>query len=98
MGKKFRQRPVLLNSFLAICFSVGLIFSGYYDLSEADIFSPLCFESPDLSTLATIEKVKINQPVSCFNDSFLPVCTSFQIPFLVLPITLGDQINNPIRC
>jgi hypothetical protein len=98
MEKESRQSPVLLASFLAICFLGGLIFSGYYDLSEVDIFSPLCFESPDLSTLATIEKVKINQPVSCFKITFLPVCTSFQIPFLVLPITLGDQINNPIRC
>ena len=99
MGKNFRQRPIILISFLSICFLVGLVFSSYLEYSEIDIFSPnLCFEDQDLSTLTNIEKVKFNPSISYFEHPLLPVCLSFQIPIFVLPISLDNQINNPIRC
>lgn len=98
MENKFRQRLAFLVSFLAICFFVGLVFSGYYELSEMDIFSPLCFENQDLNTLTTIEKVKFSPPISYFEQLLPPVFTSFQISPLVLPISLDSQIIRPIRC
>jgi hypothetical protein len=99
MEKNFRQRPIISASFLSICLFVGLVFSGYLEYSEVDIFSPnLCFEDQDLGTLTTVEKVKFNPSISHFDHSLLPVCIPFQIPLFVFPVSLDNQINNPIRC
>ncbi len=100
MGKFFRQKSIILVSFLAIFFLGGLIFSGYLTLSEVDSFSPnLSFEDQDLATLATVEKIKVNHlSFSYFEHSFLPVSVSSHIPILILPNFLDDQINTPIRC
>ena len=90
-----RQRPNILGSFLSICFLVGLVFSGYYEMSEVDIFStnPF-FENQDLGTLIPVEKVKVNLSYY-FENPLLPICNSF---YLVLPIPFDNQINCPIRC
>ena len=99
MEKFFRQRPIILVSFLSICFLVGLVFSGYFEMSEVDNFSPnLSFEDQDLGTLTTVEKVKVNLSFSCFEHPLLPICNSFLQASLVLPISLDNQINCPIRC
>ena len=99
MEKIFRQRSIISISFLSICLVLGLVFSGISDLSEIDIFSPnLRFEDQDLSTLTTIEKVKFNPSISYFEHPLLPVSLSFPIPLFVLPISLDNQINSPIRC
>lgn len=90
------QRPNILVFFLSICFLVGLVFSGYYEMSEVDIFSTNpSFENQDLSTLTTVEKVKVNLSYSYFENPLLIICNSFS---LVLPISLDNQINCPIRC
>jgi len=99
MEKKFHQRPIISVSFLLICFLVSLVFSSYLEYSEVDIFSPnLWFEDQDLSTLTTIEKVKFNPSIAYFEHPLLPVCISFQIPLFVLPISLNNPIDSPIRC
>ena len=95
-----RQRPITLVSFLSICFLAGLFFSGYFEMSEVDIFFPnLSFEDQDLGTLTTAEKVKVNLSSSCFFEHpLLPICNSSLQASLVLPIYLDNQINCPIRC
>ncbi len=91
-----RQRPNNVLSFLSICFLVGLVFSGYYEMSEVDIFSTNpSFENQDLGTLTTVEKVKPNLSYYYFENPLMPICNSFS---LVLPIPLDNQINCPIRC
>lgn len=98
MIKKIRQRPTSLVSFLSFCFFVSLIFSGYYDLIEIDIYTPLSFENQDLSTLTPIEKLKFNPPISNFEQLLPPVFISFQVVPLVLLLSLDSQIIKPIRC
>jgi len=99
MGKFFRQRPIFLVSFLSICFLGGFVFSGYLEISEIDIFSPnLCFENPDSATMSSVEKIKINLSISYFEHLLLPNCNSFLQVSLVLPVSLDNQIDCPIRC
>ena len=77
MEKFSRQRPIVLVSFLSICFLAGLVFSGYLETSEVDVFSPnLSFEDQDLCTLTIVEKVKVNPSFSCFVHPLLPICNS----------------------
>jgi len=99
MEKKICQRPIFSVSILSICFLASVIFSGYYEVSEIDTFSPnLCLEDQDLDTLISIEKAKFQSSISCFQSPLLPDCKSFQILAFFYQSSLGKQINLPIRC
>ena len=99
MGKKIFRRPIISVSILSICLLGGFVFIGYLELDEIDIFSNnLCFETPNLATLASIEKSKINLSISYFEHPLFSKCKSFLHALLVLPISLDNQINSPIRC
>ncbi len=89
-----RQKPIILVSFLSICFLVGIVFSSYYIMSELDMFSPnLSFEDQDPGTLTTVEKVNLS--FSYLEPPLLPICNSFLQATLVLQISLDSSINCP---
>lgn len=99
MKKNFRQRPVFLIFFLSICFLGGLVFSGYLELSEVDIFfHHLRFEDQNLETLTTIGKTKIKLSISYFVHPLLPIYTFSWHASLILPLSLDNPTTRPIRC
>jgi len=99
MKKILLKGRLLAVPLLSFCFLTAFIFSSYEEMREVDCFSPyLNLEGQNQSTLAFVEKIKLN-PALLDSDSHIRTRGVLkQLPGLFSPISHPQHIPNPLRC
>jgi hypothetical protein len=93
-----RNSKILTVLFLTFCFISGLVFSGYYEINEADCFtSNRVYENPDLPTLGGIEKNLLHLCLG--NSLYYPLAFSGILSqYLETPFFFSEKIDSRLRC
>jgi hypothetical protein len=93
-----RNSKILTVLFLTFCFISGLVFSGYYEMDEADCFiSNRVYENPDLPTLGGIEKNLLHLFLG--NSLYSPLAYSEILSqYREAPSFSLEKISNLLRC